>query len=283
MNRVAGFVRLVRPVNGLMMGFAVIIGASLVLAEPFSVNIVFKLLLGYVTAFTLTSVSMIMNDYYDKETDRINEPGRPIPSGLVRPNESLVLAAALTVIGFAAAFLVNSTCLIVAVISWIVSVTYNTMGKRKGLPGNFLVSTCVAIPFVYGNFVVGQSLGLKAVFFAALAFLSNTGREVAKGIADVEGDRTEGMRTVAVSHGEKTAAQAASLFFLSAIGLSLLPVVLRLVSAWYIPTVAVADLGFAASSVMLIRDFSRSNARKIKNRVLLWMMLGMIAFFAGSL
>ncbi len=283
MSRAFGFIRLIRPVNGLMMGFAVIVGASLVLAEPISPELALKLLFGFVTAFTLTSASMAINDYYDREIDKVNEPNRPIPSGLVKPNESLAFAAILTVVGVVAAFLTNMVCLLVATVSWIVSVAYATKGKRTGLLGNFLVSSCVAIPFIYGSLVIEQSLGLEAVFFAALAFLSNTGREVAKGIVDVEGDKAKGMRTVAVSRGAEAAAYVASGFFLSAVLLSFLPPLLGLVSAWFVPFVAIADLGFTGSSVMLVRDSSRENARKIKNMALLWMMFSMFSFLAGSL
>jgi len=283
MERVAGFVRLVRPVNGLMMGFAVIVGASLVLTEPLSMVLALRLLLGFVTGFMLTSASMALNDYYDREIDRINEPNRPIPEGLIKPGESLAFAALLTLIGFAAAFFTNLLCLGVAVMSWVVSVTYNTKGKRTGLPGNFLVSLCVAMPFIYGSFVMGQSLGLKAVLFAALAFLATSGREVTKGIVDVEGDKTKEVRTVAISHGGKAAAYLASGFFLSAVLLSFLPIFLGLVSMWFIPFVAIADLGFTASSATLVNDYSRENARRTKNMVMLWMTFSMVSFFAGSL
>jgi len=283
MSRTVGFIRLIRPVNGLMMGFAVVVGAWLVLAEQISPELALKLLLGFVTAFTLISASMAVNDYYDREIDKINEPNRPIPSGLVKPNESLVFAVVLTAAGIVAAFLTNLTCLMVATVAWIVSVTYATKGKKTGLLGNFLVSSCMAIPFIYGSFAVGQGLSLKAVFFAALAFLASTGREVTKGIVDAEGDRAKGIRTIAVSHGAEAAAYVASGFFLSAVLLSFLPPLLSLVSAWFVPFVAIADLGFASSSVMLVRDSSRENTRKIKNLVMLWMMFGMISFFAGSL
>jgi len=285
MNRTVGFLRLIRPVNGLMMGFAVIVGAWLALGGQLSTPITFRLLLGCVTAFTLTSASMAINDYCDYEIDKINEPRRPIPSGLVKPSEGLIVAAFFIIVGLAVAALTNlpsyePAC--VAVISLVVSVAYVTRGKRTGLPGNLLVSLCVAIPFVYGSLVVGQSLSVKLLLFSSLAFLSNTGREVAKGIVDVEGDRAEKMMTVAVSHGEEAAAYVASSFFLLAVILSITPILLGLVSMWFVPFVAVADVGFAASSAMLIRRPSRENAKMIKNLVLLWMTFGMLSFFAGG-
>ncbi len=285
MSRAFGFVRLLRPVNGLMMGLAVVVGASLALAEPFSTAVALNLMLGFITAFTLSGASMAINDYYDYEIDKINEPNRPIPSGIVKHRESIVFAFILILMGLAASALTtpfSPMLLTVAVLSLLLSVTYVTKGKKTGLPGNFLVSACVAIPFIYGSFVVGQGF-IKVLLFAALAFLSNTGREVAKGIVDAEGDRTKGMRTVMVVHGDKVASIVASCFFLSAVIFSLLPWLLGLVSIWYVLLVIVTDIGFAASSVMLVQNYSRENARRIKNLALVWMLLGIVSFFAGTL
>jgi len=277
MGRPRGFLRLIRPLNCLMMGFAVIVGASLVSALNFSIN----LLLGFVTAFTLTGASMAINDYYDRQIDAVNEPNRPIPSGAVSPKEVLYFAIVLSIIGFIAAFGTNVPCLIVAAIAWIVSITYVTKGKRTGLPGNFLVSTCVAIPFIYGGFVV-EKLELPIAMFAAIVFLSNTGREITKGILDVRGDTYRNVRTIAVLYGEKDAAFASSIFFVSAVGLSPLPWLWGLVSNWFLPLVIITDIGLVASSISLIRDSSRDNARRVKNLILVWFITGLLAFLAGT-
>jgi hypothetical protein len=47
--------------------------------------------------------------------------------------------------------------------------------------------------------------------------------------------------------------------------------------------VAITDLGLVASSLMLLHDYSRENARKIKNLVLLWGFFGLLAFVVGVL
>jgi geranylgeranylglycerol-phosphate geranylgeranyltransferase len=160
-------------------------------------------------------------------------------------------------------------------------VTYVTVGKRSGLPGNFLVSTCVAIPFVYGSITVLSQVQLNVLLFALMAFLSNTGREITKGIVDVNGDVAEGVKTLAVRYGEKNAAVAASLFYVSAVALTPIPLVMNLVSIWFVPIVLVTDLGLVASSVLLLRDYSRENARKIKKLVLLWFVIGLLAYVFG--
>jgi geranylgeranylglycerol-phosphate geranylgeranyltransferase len=267
-----------------MMGFAVIIGAAL--ASPKDLNFSWlSLVYGFATGFTLTAASMAINDYYDREIDKVNEPRRPIPSGAIKAKEAVAFALLLTIIGFSAAYFTSMSNLLVAILAWIVSVTYTTIGKRSGLPGNFLVSICVAIPFIYGSIAItfDNTVQLNVSIFASLAFLSITGREITKGIVDVQGDREQNVKTLAVRYGERTAAAVAVVFYLSAVALSPTLWILKLVSFWFVPLVIVTDLGLAASSLMLLRDYSRANARKVKKTLLLWFIVGLLAFVAGAL
>lgn len=281
MGKLSGYVRLMRPINCSMIGFAVIVGAALVNTHSLSIS-GRNLFFGFITGFTLAGTAMAINDYYDREIDAVNEPNRPIPSGLVKPKEALALTSVLTVIGFITAYLTNDSCFVLAIIAWIVLMVYTTVGKRSGLPGNFLVSTCIAIPFIYGSIAVVNSVELGVLIFASMAFLSNTGREVTKGIADVKGDEMQGVKTLAVRYGEKNAAIAAAIFYFSAVLLSPIVWFLELVSLWFIPLVAITDLGLAASSFMLLKDYSREKARKTKNLILLWFIIGLLAFVAGT-
>ncbi len=282
MGRFGGSLRLMRPVNCFMMGVAVIVGAAL--ASPGSLGQSWQpLFYGFVTGFTLTAASMAINDYYDRDIDAINEPKRPIPSGQIRPKEALALAVVLTVVGSIAAHLTNVFSLATAIIAYLVFVTYTTVGKRSGLPGNFLVSACVAIPFIYGSIAIVGEISLNVLFFASMAFLSNTGREVTKGIVDLQGDRTRNVKTLAVRFGERSAAFGAASFYVFAVLLSPIPWFLKLVSVWFIPFVLVTDVGLLASSVLLIKNYSRGSARKIKNMVLVWFLFGLLAFIAGAL
>ena len=284
MSKISGYFRLMRPPNCVLMGFAVIVGASL--SHTFSTALYLNLVCGFITGFMLTAASMAINDYYDREIDAINEPNRPIPSGLIKPREALAFAFVLTVLGLAAAFantyLTSILCSAIAIIAWIVFVTYTVVGKRSGLPGNLLVSICVAIPFIYGSCAVAGAVELNILIFASIAFLSNTGREITKGIVDVQGDRARNIQTLAVRYGAKNAAIVATMFYLSAVILSTMPLLLQLVSFWFIPLVAVTDLGLATSSFLLLKDYSRENARNIKNIVFLWFIIGLLAFIVGA-
>ena len=282
MKKAKAAIMMLRPVNCVMMGFAVFVGA--VLANPiFHLDTWLGILYGFLTGFMLTGAAMVVNDYYDRAIDAINEPSRPIPSGIVSPHEALFLATLTSVAGFVFALLTNFLCLGVAVISWILVVTYLTVGKRSGLPGNFLVSACVAAPFVYGSVAATGQVQPSVWLFAAMAFLSNTGREITKGIVDVKGDQAEGVKTLAVRYGEKAAAVVASLFYFSAVALTPLPLSLGLVSLWFIPVVLVTDLGLVVCSINLLRDYTRESARKIKKAVLFLFLIGLLAYLIGVL
>lgn len=274
--------RLMRPINCVMVGFAVIVGAVIgggvgILRSPLG------LLLAFVTGFTLTGSSMAINDYYDREIDAINEPRRPIPSGAVKPKEALIASSILGAVGLGASWMIGPANLAIAVLAWLAMMGYSIRGKRTGLPGSLMVSACVAIPFVYGGFMAGGASIGSPLIFSLIAFMANTGREVTKGIVDVEGDRSAGVRTIAVSKGAKPAAQLSALFYLSAVALSLLPPYLNLVSMLYVPFVALTDLGLIYLSASLVRDPSRENSRRVKNRVLPMMMSGLLGFLAGGL
>jgi geranylgeranylglycerol-phosphate geranylgeranyltransferase len=283
MERAGAFVRLIRPLNCAMMGFAVLIGV--VLTGISHLNALWLDLLGFLTGLSLTAASMVMNDYNDREIDSVNEPRRPIPSGVVKPGEALTFAGLLTVVGILAAYFTNFPnpwCFLTAIIACFVFVAYTTVGKRSGLPGNFLVSTCVAIPFIYGSIVATSFVKLNVLVFAFIAFLSNTGREITKGIVDVQGDRLRNVKTLAVRYGDKTAAASAVFFYLFAITLSPIPWLIGLVSVWFIPFVVITDSGLLACSFMLLRDYSRENSRRVKNNVLLLFIFGLLAFVAGA-
>lgn len=282
MVRLGAFVSIMRPVNCVMIGFAVIVGAALVGVDV-SMASWLLFLYGFLTGFFLAAGSMVVNDVVDRDIDTVNEPARPIPSGTVSLRQAQLFAGALAVVGFVFASVTSWQCSIIAVFSWLVFAAYSLWGKRSGFFGNLLVSVCVVVPFVYGGFAVGKGFADSNAIFAVIAFLSNTGREVTKGVVDIEGDKLKGIKTVAVRFGGRIAAVVAVAFYVSAVVLSGLPLWFRLVYAWFVPFVLVTDVGLIVSSVWLLHDFSRENARRVKDLVLIWFVFGLVAFLAGTI
>jgi geranylgeranylglycerol-phosphate geranylgeranyltransferase len=278
MAKIQGVFRLVRPLNCIVMSFAVLVGVILT-----GVNNLqwLNLLFGAITAFTLTGAAMAVNDYYDYDIDKINEPNRPLPSGQVSKKAALIITCILTIIGVLSAFFISLYCLLFATTAWIIMVSYTTVGKRTGFTGNLLVSACVAAPFLFGSLVAVNTITTNILLFASMAFLSNTGREITKGIVDTQGDRAHQIKTLAVVFGNRKAAVAASIFFILAVSLSPIPLLLGIVSMWFIPFVLVTDLGLIWCSISLLKRPERENSKRIKKIVLFLFIFGLLSFIFG--
>jgi len=279
-RKLRALLKLARPPNAILMYIAVIAGIVLSDSKSFQSE---KLVLALVTAYGLCGSSMGFNDYFDREVDRVNAPWRPIPSGTISASEAAAFSAALGILGLTSSALTSIQCLIVASITYAASLAYNAWLKRSGLPGNMIVSGVVAAPFIYGSILSDGYISPRLVTFILPVFLSNLGREIIKGISDVEGDSLRGVKSVARIMGLRFAARLGASLYMAAVAVSPLPYILGLVSWIYIPIVAAADTGFTYSAYSILRDHSGENALKVKSMTLIWMLLGLIAFIAGSI
>ena len=276
-GKTSGLLEIARIPNCFMMGFAVLVGEFMTLGPSMAA---YSAVVGFLVGFSLVAGSMAVNDILDVEIDRINTPNRPIPSGRVSKTEAAAFATIMLAMGLFLAFALSVPNFLIAVLAVTLMFYYNRFGKKTGLPGNAAVSASLAIPFIFGGAVGGISRILYV--FALIAFLAGMGREVVKGMADIVGDSKRGVRTLAVSKGLGTASKIGALFFVVAVLLSAIPIVLRMVSWPYVPIVLACDLGFLYSAYSIVNDHSSENALRSKNQALVWMLLGLIAFIAGG-
>ncbi len=277
-TRLNAYLTLIRPPNTIMIGLAVVIGEAIGLGKLPGIS---EAVFGFLTASLMMAATMVANDVYDIEIDKVNSPQRPLASGAVKTRDAVVLAVVLSAaaIGFAA--LLGLWTFLTALLALALMIYYNTMGKKTGLVGNAVVSFNVALPFFYGGLAVNSIRPLLFIF-SVVAFLANFGREVAKGIADVKGDSLRQIRTLAVVRGTKVAASASAALFVIAVLLSFLPPLLKSISWLYYPPVIVADVGFLYSAYRLIGNHAPDNIRSVKGHVLLWMLLGLVGFLLGG-
>ncbi|MCS7364489.1 MAG: UbiA family prenyltransferase [archaeon GB-1867-035] len=278
-SRFLAFLTIIRPVNSVMMGLGVVLSEIIAFQGIPSFNVLF---FGFLTAFCLTASSMVLNDYFDFDVDLVNAPWRPLPSGLIKKDEATLYFAFLTFLGVASSLTINVECFLLACLATFISSFYNARGKKYGLLGNFMVSFCVALPFLFGSIAIKSYGSLLLQIFSLAAFLSNTGREVMKGIVDVEGDKVRGVRTVAMVYGNRVASIIAFLFFMGAIVVGFLPILFRIVSWLYLPFYIMSCIGFVLDSLFLMKDPSPGKAKTIKSRILIYMLLAMLAAFLGG-
>jgi len=153
MKRIKGILELFRFELPLAAGLCSLLGAIISTGRLPPLGI---LLSGFLCVFFISSSAMISNDYFDLETDRVNSPARPLPSGRALPGDAILFTAITTILGFAAAARLGSGALVVALIFCALGLFYNWRGKAYGLIGNLMVSACVGIMFIFGAIAVGS-------------------------------------------------------------------------------------------------------------------------------
>jgi geranylgeranylglycerol-phosphate geranylgeranyltransferase len=279
MQVVYGIGKLLRIMNSIMMGLAVIIGIFIASKGE---SLLEKYPLGFAVGFLLTAGTMSINDYFDREIDAVNAPDRPIPSGILKPIDALLVGIPLVLLGVTVSVFLNLAAFLIAIFSVILMIYYNIKGKYTGFPGNLIVSICVSLPFIFGG-TVANSLSGALLTFSLMAFLANTGREVTKGIADIEGDKKKNVKTLAVIYGPKFAAKIAIFFYFTAVIISPFPLLMGWLSPLYGILVSVTDIGLIYSSIRLFLHVSSIKARSVKSEILIWMAIGLVSFLIGAI
>lgn len=280
-DSITAMLKVIRPPNAVMVGIAVVVGA-MVSAGGLPEAKATRLLLGFLTGFTVSGASMVINDIMDVNVDRVNAPHRPLASGLLAVRDAWMLFLALSIAGLACGAALGWVCFAVAAFSLLSACSYSLSLKRTGLLGNAVVSVNTAIPLLYGG-LLARGVNTPLAIFITMVFLANMGREIVKGIADVEGDARAGVKTLAVVRGPRYAARAAAAFVAVAVILSPLPVVMGYAGAFYAALVTIANVVLLYSVHLVLKRCDRVSALKSKRLMLLAMAMGLASFALSTL
>lgn len=248
-------------------------------------------ILGLCIPFLIISASMAINDYHDYEADRINKRmDRPlVRNPNLNPQYVLFLALLMITAGILLSFILFiDNCLVpigVAIYSFL-AISYNLWTKERGLIGNMTVAACDTGPYLLALIAMGGSdtdTIFLVLIMAGITFFGVVGRELVKGIMDMEGDRIAESHTFAVRYGPKRAVQLASLFFVTVIILAPLPLFIKFHNNLLYAGFMLVTIILLFYSVVILRDPSVIQGKKARSltRTALW--TGAIAFFLGVL
>ena len=257
-RKLQGLFRLFRFELPYTAGICVILGELLALGEIPAFR---DLILGFSSVFLISASSLILNDYFDLESDRINAPERPLPAGLVSEHDVILLFLGVTIAGLIASALLSFISLLVGLLAWTVGFLYNWRFKKSGLPGNLMVSFSVGTTFIFGGIAIGKPLEAVVWFFGILAALINLGEEIAADAMDVEGDRKAGSRSLPVLFGQETALRFSAAIFLLVIVISIVPFVLGWMEWLYVTPFLFMD-GVILFSTYKLLDPKLANRRR---------------------
>ncbi|MBI4361653.1 MAG: UbiA family prenyltransferase [Euryarchaeota archaeon] len=242
MSSIAQWWTLVRGPN-LVLAFAGVLAGALAGAGPSGLQR-WEVPVAALGAVLITAGGNVLNDLGDLEVDRVNRPARPLPSGTIPIERIRGVPRAGFSLGLLCAMAAGPLPLLVAAAAIATLSLYENrlkLGPAKNLP----VSIAVGLLFPYGGLVVGNPL--PGALLGLLAFLATLGREVAKDLEDLSGDRRE-RTTLASVLGPRRAGLFASGALAGAILVSPLPSLLGLLPPAYLTAALGADLLFLLSA-----------------------------------
>jgi geranylgeranylglycerol-phosphate geranylgeranyltransferase len=268
-----GLIALLRLPYWLMTGGLSLLTAFAITKDAIGFETI--LLIFFSMAF-ITSAGFSINDYFDRESDAIIKPKRPIPSGALSLKQVVAISTVLFVVGLFFAFLINWLSFVILLVDSILLLIYSAFVKRKsGFAANVLVGLLVGTAFIYGEATisVSQTISLVSLSLYPICF-GTIGGNILRDILSFEGDSKIGYPTLPQNIGNKASIDIASYFFVATAILAPLPFLLGFFSIYYLALIVLWGIILVYSSIRLITsDSTVQNVRKYERLITMSMML----------
>jgi 4-hydroxybenzoate polyprenyltransferase len=174
MRAVRAYVELLRPAN-VATALADVLAGYAVTALGNHAALPWLLL----STACLYAGGVVLNDYFDRDIDRVERPERPIPSGRIAPSSAGLLGGVLLASGVGAASLATATAAAIAMAIAGCVLLYDAWGKRQTLIGPVNMAACRGFNLLLGVAAVPAALEsawplalLPLVYITAVTALS---------------------------------------------------------------------------------------------------------------
>lgn len=169
----------------------------------------------------LTGYTQVINDYFDRDIDAINEPYRPIPSGRITENEAIAQFLILLAGGLSVGYILDVWCghefpivFVLALGGSFISYIYSAPPlklKQNGWAGNYALGcSYISLPWWAGQAVFGTPGSVHALspdicILTILYSLAGLGIAIVNDFKSIEGDHKMGLQSLPVAFGVDTA------------------------------------------------------------------------------
>ena len=279
-----GLIALLRLPYWLMTGGLSVLTAFAITKDPLSISVQMVLLIFFSMAF-ITSAGFAINDYFDRESDAVIKPKRPIPSGALSLKQVVAVSGVLFALGLVMASFINWLSFAIIAVDSLLLLIYSYMVKRKsGFIANVLVGILTGTAFMYGQATISTpaTVSLVSLSLYPIAF-GTIGGNVLRDILSVEGDSKTGYPTLPQKIGGANSAKVAALFFMLTGVLAPLPYFLGNFTIYYLPLILLWGVLLIYASIRLVTSASTvQNVRKYERIVTMSMILLPIALIVES-
>ena len=160
-------------------------------------------LLTAIVLVSMNSAACAINDYWDLAQDRINHPDRPLPSGRLSIDQAWWAAVILFICALIVAIPLGLYPLILVAVSTVLLWNYSRLLTYSGILGNGIVAAIVASIIFLGSLVAGRPFAMLYPTWFSFCYI--LAKEIIWDVHDAEGDRVQGIVTVANRWGTRVA------------------------------------------------------------------------------
>ena len=250
-------------------------GLSLITAFAISnevINIQTILLIFFSMAF-ITSAGFSINDYFDRESDAIIKPKRPIPSGLFSLKQVIIISGILFFTGLGLASLINWLSFVILLIDSFLLLIYSAFIKRKsGFAANILIGLLVGTAFIYGEATIFQTISIISISLYPICFGTISGN-ILRDVLSLEGDSKVGYPTLPKQVGVRNSVLIAVAFFITTAIFAPLPYFLVPFGIFYLTLISFWSILLLIAAIrLLISPSTVNNVKKYERMVTMSMI-----------
>ena len=276
-----GLIALLRLPYWLMTG-----GLSLLTAFAITKSMIApqQIVLIFFSMAFITSAGFAINDYFDRESDAVIKPKRPIPSGALSLKQVVAVSGVLFAVGLIMSYFINWLSFAIIAADSLLLLLYSYLVKRKsGFAANVLVGILTGTAFMYGEATVLNNVSLISLSLYPIAF-GTIGGNVLRDILSMEGDSKVGYPTLPQKIGSVSAAKVGAVFFLLTGLLAPLPFFIGEFTIYYLPLILLWSVLLIYSSIRLATSASTiQNVRKYERIVTMTMILLPLALIVEAI
>jgi geranylgeranylglycerol-phosphate geranylgeranyltransferase len=231
----------------------------------------------------ITSAGFALNDYFDRESDAVIKPKRPIPSGALNLKQVVTVSAVLFTAGLVLAFLINWLSFVILLVDSIVLVIYSAFVKRwSGFAANMLVGLLVGTAFLYGEATISGTISLVSLSLYPI-FLGTVGGNILRDILSSEGDSRVGYPTLPQKIGNKGSVSIAAIFFVITAVLAPLPYLFGFFGRYYVALILSWGILLIYASIRLIASSATiENVKRYERLITMSMLLLIFSLIAEA-
>ena len=292
MSQLYPYFKIIRPLNCFLSGLSLFIGILITLGPKILGENLLLFSIGFLIIILIAAGGFVINDIYDIEIDKINQPHRILPSGKISLKTAKLYSTGLFIFGVVLSILVLSFKPIgfnlglfppFFVIFGIASLfLYASYLKKLGVIGNLLITGLSGIPFIVGGLFIGDLT--RTVFPILLVISVMYSREIIKDVEDIKGDieASDFMLSLPAIIGVKNTVNIGKIFMFLTIIFTALPFIGNTFSyfkSWAVVVMAmVLDITMIYSIIILngTEDNLIATSKKVKVYLKIGILLGLI-------